>query len=135
MGFLKGLFSGGDTIRGAFEGAGELAKDIREAVTGQSPELLMKAQELEDRVLTAQAEINKIEAASPSWFDRSWRPALAWVCVLGYAFHYLAYPFLILKIPALPDIAIGELYPLLIAMLGLGIYRTTEKIKGVQDKH
>lgn len=135
MGLLKGLFSGGDTIKGALEGAGSLAKDVREAITGENPELIAKAQEVEAQIMTAQAEINKIEAASPDWFSRAWRPALAWVGVLGFAFHYLAFPFLSVKIPALPDIAVDELYPLLIALLGLGVYRTTEKIKGVQDKH
>lgn len=135
MGFLKGLFSGGDTIRGALEGAGSLAKDVREAITGDNPELMARAQEIEASIMAAQAEINKIEAASPSWFDRSWRPALAWVGVLGYAYHYIAFPFLSLKFTALPDIAVNELYPLLIAMLGLGVYRTAEKFKGVQGNH
>ena len=134
MGLFKNLFSGGDTIKGALEGAGELAKDIREAVTGVNPELLMKAQDLEDRMVTAQAEINKIEAASPSLFVSGWRPGLAWVCVLAMAYNYLIRPFLTIWFE-IPAIEVGELYPLIIALLGLGVYRTFEKAKNVQDKH
>lgn len=80
MGFLKNLFSGGgDTIKGTLEGAGNLAKDIRSAITGEmNPD---KKAELEAQLLTLESEILKVqanvimsEANGKSWLQRSWRP-------------------------------------------------------------
>lgn len=142
MGILGKLFSGGDTIKGALEGAGELAKDVRTAITGQSPEMLMKAQELEDRILTAQAEINKIEAASPSLFIAGARPFILWTCGIALFINYILRPIIIYISVAvgktgtmIPEVDIDSLYPLMIALLGLGTMRTAEKFKGVQGKH
>lgn len=52
---------------------------------------------------SAQLAVNTAEASNPSLFVSGWRPAVGWVCVLG----------------------------LLVPMLGLGAYRTFEKVKGV----
>jgi hypothetical protein len=64
-------------VKGLLEGAGTFAKDIRSAITGEiSPEkkaeLLQKADELESQGMVAQAEINKIEAASPIMDERQY---------------------------------------------------------------
>lgn len=82
-----------------------------------------------------QAEIDKIEASSPSLFKSGWRPAVGWVCVLGLAYGLLGQPLLawistIRKWPVPPTLDMGTLVTLLFAMLGIGVMRTTEKLQG-----
>ncbi len=80
MGFLKNLFKpGGDTIRGTIEGVGTLAKDLRQAITGDLPaeeraSLLGKTLDIMSGVLKTQSNIVIAEAQSKSWLTRSWRP-------------------------------------------------------------
>jgi hypothetical protein len=126
-------------------GAGTLAKDLRSAITGEiSPEkkaeLEIKAQEIEAQIMTAQTAINQEEAKSSSRFVSGWRPAIGWVGVIGLGFVYILKPLIewILVLCGssikLPSIDIGELYPILIGMLGLGTLRTVEKTRGVASK-
>ena len=78
----------------------------------------------------AQAEINKIEAASDSSFKSGWRPALGWVCVAGFSYQLLARPFLIgAGFAGFPDLDMPTLSALTFGMLGLAGYRTIERIK------
>jgi hypothetical protein len=87
------------------------------------------------QLATAQAETNKIEAASTSLFVSGWRPAVGWVCVLTIGFKYIGGPLLFMIGQAvghpvdLPKIDTEELWPLLLGMLGLGAFRTVEKVK------
>ena len=41
----------------------------------------------------AQLAVNK-EEAKGNWFQSSWRPAVAWICVLGMAVNFLISPLL-----------------------------------------
>ena len=84
-------------------------------------------------VIAAQADINKVEAASPNMFIAGWRPAVGWVCVLGLAITVFS-PLLswvaalaghAIMVPAIP---MDALMTLLIGMLGLGGMRTVEKL-------
>lgn len=147
MGFLRNLFSGGDTIKGTLEGAGSLAKDLRSAITGDIPaekkaELQMKAQEIEASLQTAQVELNKAEAQSGSLFVAGWRPALGWIFAIIIALHYGILPIAewalsIWYPPALPlpTFDLSAIWPVLIGMLGFGGLRTIEKARGVQGRH
>lgn len=141
MGIFSFLKPGGDTVKGALEGAGGLAKDLRVAITGKDPELEHKAKELEAELLKAQTEINKVEAASGSAFVAGWRPMIGWVCAFAIAYHYVLFPLAdwISRLAGAdityPAIAMAELFPLVIGMLGMGIMRTTEKTRNVQDNH
>jgi hypothetical protein len=83
----------------------------------------------------AQAEINKVEAASNSLFVAGWRPALGWVCALGFTYNFVIYPmaewyaavyFTHINIPPQLD---GMLWELTAGMLGLAAIRTWEKLK------
>lgn len=152
--WLGSLLGGG--AKEILSGVGTLAKDIRTAVTGEEPinqqaaaEIALKAQALELAVVQVAAnfdtvqmggqnEINKIEAASPSTFKSGWRPALGWVCVLGFAYAVVARPLLPFLIEAcggaklaLPPVDMTEMSTLLAGMLGLGTMRTVERLKGV----
>ena len=86
----------------------------------------------------AQIEVNKVEAAHKSLFVAGWRPALGWVCVLGFAGNFITIPVtnMVLELVEsdvrLPLIAMAEMMPVLMGMLGLGAMRSVEKGKGVQ---
>lgn len=85
----------------------------------------------------AQLQVNAVEAANPSVFVSGWRPAVGWVCVLGLFVQAVGYPLmgwgLSIWSPGtpMPQIDTDTLMSLLVPMLGLGAYRTFEKVKGV----
>lgn len=86
--------------------------------------------------LKGQLEINRTEAASGSVFVAGWRPAVGWVCVLGLLYTFLVQPLLAwlsgyAHIPAPPSLPSDVLMTLLTGMLGLGGFRTFEKLRGV----
>jgi len=128
---------------------GELAKDLREAITGEAikdPQKVMeyslKLKELEQAINQGQIEINKQEAAHPKLFIAGWRPALGWIGAFAIAYHFIIYPFIVFivklngaDVSNLPQIDFGILFNLILAMLGFGGLRTIEKIKNVQDRH
>lgn len=81
----------------------------------------------------AQSDTNKIEAAAPDLFTRGWRPFIGWVCGMGLAYQFLLRPLLIGTTGhPYPALETDTLLTLLFSMLGLGAYRTAEKIKGVK---
>jgi len=87
----------------------------------------------------AQIELNKAEA-NGNWFQRGWRPATGWVCVLGFAMNFLIAPLgtfiagLAGSSVILPTVDLSTMMPVLLGMLGLGSLRTVEKIKSSHDK-
>ncbi|MDR6770393.1 3TM-type holin [Azospirillum sp. BE72] len=86
---------------------------------------------------SAQLGVNAAEASNPSQFVSGWRPAVGWVCVLGLLVQTVGYPLmgwgLSIWSPGtpMPQIDTDTLMGLLVPMLGLGAYRTFEKVKGV----
>ena len=157
MGFdLNGFLQGG--LAGLFTGAGTFAKDVRAAITGKSvltaeeqTALLQQAAQLETAVLSAEQQVNlaqididKTEAASPCVFVSGWRPAVAWVCVFGFAYQFVLQPFIGyglsihstyhgLPIPPPPTLDSTQMMTLLLGLLGLGGMRTIEKVNGVAN--
>lgn len=131
-------------VGSVLSGIGTLAKDIRAAITGESvidpnkkAEIEMKLLEIENAYLTAQTEINKAEATNPNLFVSGWRPAAGWVCVIGFGYTFLLYPFICwfsnikgLELP--PEIDAALLVNLLFGMLGLAGMRTYEAKSGVK---
>ena len=85
----------------------------------------------------AQIEVNKVEAAHHNMFVAGWRPAIGWICALGMAGNFLIIPFANMALELtdsgvlIPMIALSEMMPVLMGMLGLGAMRTFEKTKGV----
>ncbi|MBP9032566.1 MAG: hypothetical protein KBG29_01645 [Pseudomonadales bacterium] len=72
-----------------------------------------------------------------SFFAAGWRPAAAWICVIALGYQMLLRPLAAWLLgnftglstpPALND---ETLMALVFNLLGLGAYRTTEKVKGV----
>lgn len=72
-----------------------------------------------------------------SGFATGWRPFMGWVCCAGFALQYVVGPLLqwaaaVAGHPvAFAYADLSAMAPLLGALLGLGAYRTAEKIKGV----
>lgn len=87
--------------------------------------------------ITAQTDINKVEAANPSIFVSGWRPFIGWICGVGLGTQFLIAPLAtwiaaLMGHPlAFPQLDLSTLMTLLGGMLGLGAMRTSEKLKGV----
>ena len=81
----------------------------------------------------AQIEVNKIEAASKSWFVAGWRPSVGWVCSLAMFYHFILAPMVQFAIGIagiqvdLPEFEFSQLSTILMAMLGMAGLRTYEK--------
>lgn len=82
--------------------------------------------------MTAQTDINKVEAGSSSFFVAGWRPYIGWVCGVALTYQYIARPFLVAFLPAYQFPGLDEnLWQLMMGMLGLGGLRSFEKFKGI----
>ncbi|MDE2103875.1 MAG: holin family protein [Patescibacteria group bacterium] len=87
-----------------------------------------------------QIDVNKAEAANPNWFVAGWRPFIGWVGGLGLTYQFLGLPLLtwastFAHIPPPPAIDTQTLFQLVLSLLGLGGFRTFEKIKGAANNH
>lgn len=92
-------------------------------------------------VTTAQTDINKVEAASTNWFVAGARPLVMWICAVGLGIELIIAPFFTWAAALaghpmpFPVVDSNQLMGLLFPLLGLGAYRTVEKIKGVVSNH
>jgi|LGOV01.1.fsa_nt_gb hypothetical protein len=156
MMFFQDLIAGG--AEGLAKGAGQLARDLRAAITGkeamtaeQQASVLARAdameaaaQQFEHASALGQIDINKLDAQSGSLYKGGWRPAVGWVCAAGIGYEFLLRNLLpwscqvvtmalgkTVTVPAMPSLDMQSLLGLLFALLGLGGYRMVEKIKGV----
>jgi hypothetical protein len=91
-------------------------------------------------VVQGQLDVNREEAKHPSVFTSGWRPFIGWVCGLACAWNWIGLK-IALFVAAYFDNAlniqpadISEMLPVLMGMLGLGGFRTFEKINGVAAK-
>ena len=148
QGATSGLFTGISglvtSVRSAITGKAVLTPDEQAGLLKQAADIEAAAAKAQVDLSLAQVELDKIDAASSSWFQRNWRPGAGWVCVLGLAYQFLVCPLapwmikvvgLIFKvspdiIPPLPPLDSSTLTPLLLGMLGLGAARTVEKMSG-----
>lgn len=100
-------------------------------------ELLKLQQTGELASITAQTDINKIEAANASIFVSGWRPYIGWTCGTAFSLHFLVFPIInfILVACGFPEVKITfdmtTLLTVLGGMLGIGGLRTIEKLNGV----
>jgi hypothetical protein len=139
--------AGAETAKGLLEGIGGLATSIRGAITGELPPearatLEALAIEADKMALDGQVAINLVEAKHTSLFIAGWRPFIGWTCGLALSWHFLLHPVVIwymaIKLPDLalpPPLDLSQLYPVVIGMLGLGVFRTYEKSKNAQGNH
>lgn len=99
-------------------------------------EMAIAAQEFE--LAKAQTAVNAVEAASQDKFTSRARPFILWVCGLSFAWQYFLGPIITYLIvlsghsaPPMPILGMDAMMPVLMGILGLGGYRTYEKVKGV----
>tara|TARA_R110002012_G_scaffold8868_3_gene40732 strand:+ start:12173 stop:12544 length:372 start_codon:yes stop_codon:yes gene_type:complete len=93
-------------------------------------EISTMAEKHAQQIALAQIEVNKAEAKG-NWFQSSWRPATAWVCVLGFMVNFLISPIAHAFGIDVPQADTAVMLPVLMGMLGLGGLRTMERVKGV----
>jgi len=113
-----------------FPDAGEKEKNAAAFAVMQATQEFQLAQ--------GQLEINKVEAASSSFFTSGWRPFIGWACGVACAWNWIgisivktACAVLSYNITLAPA-SLEEMFPILLGMLGLGGLRTVEKIKGTK---
>lgn len=83
----------------------------------------------------AQTDINLEEAKSDTWWKAGWRPFIGWMCGISFAVQYVVSPIgtwlvkLSGKDVAFPVMDMDQMLPVLFGLLGLGAYRTYERVK------
>jgi hypothetical protein len=141
------MFSGGNIVKDTGDALDKLFTSDEERMEKKleiqkaTQEFQLAEDKLDVQLATGQQEINKIEAANPNMFVAGWRPAVGWICVLGLAYQFLGYPLFCwitawrhFNGPVPPALPGDVLMTLLFGMLGLGGFRTYEKIKGADTK-
>jgi len=107
-----------------------LDKFIPDADTKQklAHEISTMAENHAQEIALAQIAVNR-EEAKGNWFQSSWRPACAWVCVLGFAINFLVSPLAAPFGIIVPQADTATMLPVLMGMLGLATARSYDKIK------
>jgi len=135
MGLLSTVFSsaGASAVEGLVGVVDKFVQTPDEKATLE----ILKARMLLEPSL-AQIELNKIEASHRSIFVAGWRPFIGWVCGFSLAWHFIGYDMLLwvqasLFPQAAPAPVLGgteQLISVVFSLLGLGAFRTLEKING-----
>jgi len=137
MAWLADISSG--AVGGLLGGIGTLAKDIRQAITGDLPpekqaEIELKLSELESQAMNAQSTINLEEAKSGSLFVSGWRPFIGWVGGACLAYVAIVEPLISWVATVIfhytgtfPKIDTTITMQVLVGILGLGAYRSYDK--------
>ena len=107
-----------------------LDKFIPDADTKQklAHEISTMAENHAQEIALAQIAVNR-EEAKGNWFQSSWRPACAWVCVLGFAINFLVSPLAAPFGIIVPQADTATMLPVLMGMLGLATARSYDKVK------
>ena len=115
--------------------SGILDKFIPDADTKRkmSHEISTIAEKHAQEIELAQIKVNEAEAKG-NWFQSSWRPATAWVCVLGFLVNFLVSPLCAGFGIIIPQADTATMLPVLMGMLGLAGMRTAERLKGKDKK-
>lgn len=109
----------------------------KDAKNAMAHEIATMAEKAAHEAAMAQVQANTEQAKHPSLFVAGARPAIMWICALAMAYHFVLQPFLVfgvlvagVDLPALPELDMGSLMPVLMGILGLGGLRSWEKVKG-----
>lgn len=128
---------------------GNVIKGIREAITGEKikdpvemAKIQLQLEQLEQAVKLGQIEINKEEAKHPSVFVAGARPFIMWGC--GFALLYASLFEPLMRFVAVvlfgytgdfPELDTTMTTQVLLGLLGLGAYRSFDKMQGTDTKH
>ncbi|WP_456403228.1 3TM-type holin [Hydrogenimonas sp.] len=141
---------------------GDLLVKAREAFTGEKvfdpvekQKIALDLEKLENALKLGQIRINEAEAKSKFLFVAGWRPAIGWVAAVSLALMYIpkaivmtwiwtkqclyvmdqATDITAVQIPPFPELGAMDIIGLVGSLLGLGLMRSFEKYKGVNDRH
>ena len=108
---------------------------------GEKQQFELEMAKLDWQNVLGQLEINKQEAAHESIFVSGWRPFVGWVCGSALAWNFVIEPLLVFAghvagadILPIPTLDSATLMPVLMGMLGLGAYRTYEKVQDANKR-
>src|SRR5690348_4212160 len=123
MGILGDIFGAGE----AAQGISKIAHDILAFFPNaeQRAQVAAKLQDLELAIANNQSATNTEEAKNGSLLIAGWRPAVGWVLAIGFTYS-LAWPMFHGQ-----PIDKDTIYAMLYGMLGLGTWRTADKLGGV----
>lgn len=117
--------------------------DKTQAATAKAELLKMQlAGEIQAQI--DQIEVDKVEAASNNWFVAGWRPAVGWACTAGFVYSTILQPLIqfvavlchsSFDMNKLPHMDTATTVSLLLALLGMGAYRSYDKAQGTGNGH
>jgi len=122
-------------------------ESMQQTLAGMSGDQLVRLKEIDAelqkfladngiRLHLAQIGVNQVEAASTNWFVAGWRPAVGWIGAAALAYAAIGEP--LARFIALvgfdyrgefPEIDTGITMQVLFGLLGIGEFRTVEKVK------
>lgn len=127
MGFFDFL-SAGKTIAEPIEAIGNII-DACHTSDDEKEQAKQVMERIKQKPMLVQSQINAIQVQHRSLFVAGARPFIQWICGLGLGFSFIINPciqwYTGQQGPKLPTEIMLEL---VIAMLGLGVMRTVEKI-------
>lgn len=143
MSFLGDISAG--AAGGLLGAIGQLAKDIRQAITGDLPaekqaEITQKIMEIELAAQQAQTAINLEEAKSEHLFVSGWRPFVGWVGGIAMAYAAIIEPFISWlarlngSTVVFPVLDTTITMQVLFGILGLGAFRSYDKAQSPSPK-
>ena len=134
---LGKLFSGG-----AIKAVGNIVDEIYTS-DEEREQAKLAIKKVEAELKKRQMDINLADAQSKAggisgMIQRIWRPLIGFSCALAIFWEYVLKQFLMFLISTfnwetkpLPELDMGTLMPLVMALLGMGALRSYEKTKGV----
>lgn len=153
MSFLTAIPIIGDIVKGATGIISEVVtdKDKKIALEAKIEQIRLEAEnkllQFEHEAKVAQIGVNKEEAKSKNLFVAGWRPFIGWACGFAMAFNFILLPILpwvisivSIWVPQAGDVKLptpfdmSQMMPVLLGMLGIGGFRSFEKVKGVNNK-
>lgn len=118
-------------------GVGQVIDDLHTS-DEERARMDLEARKVEAELQKAQIDVNKVEAASANWFVAGARPAVMWICAFALAYASIIEPvgrFLARVLFGyagdFPVIDTDITLQVLFGILGLGAFRSVEKVKGV----
>lgn len=98
-------------------------------------DFILMLQDKDFKQILAQLEVNAKEAQHPSIWVAGWRPFFGWAGGVGFIYATILQPLLawfsaIKGWPTPPVLNIDLLWVIITGMLGIGGYRTFEKVRG-----
>ena len=135
---VLGKLFAGDTIKAV----GNVIDDLHTSEE-EKQQLKLRFKEIEARLQEKQMSINLADAQSTAggisgFLQRSWRPLIGFSAALSIFWEFVLSKFILFflgvfhyEVINIPQLDMGTLMPLVMALLGLGGLRTFEKAKGV----